>query len=205
MVTRDLSGAPAGRLRTALVLSFGGLPRTFWIVIGGTIANRIGSMVVPFLVFFLGSKGVSATSTGTIMVALGLGSMVGAAVGGWLADRIGPRPAVVVIGVASTGLAHTPWQYATTTVVWSVGEVVGGIVYGGIAVDLAPTGAQGRYQDAMNRMSSMARLAGPAVTTGLFTATGPAGLWWGSAVSGVLGALVLLRMTPALRRRTGQA
>lgn len=382
---------------------FGGLPRTFWIVAAGTLANRIGTMVVPFLVFFLGARGVSAASTGTIVVALGLGGVAGSVAGGWLADRIGPRTALIVglvaapaalgalyvaptislmtasallvgltgklyppaanalvaasvtgerrtrafslmhwafnigaasaatmagflaahgyallfaidagtclvfaviaavgiprvprarlrqerggygvlfadrimlvfvglsfaqevvyslteyaiplsirlddlsptvfgavavvnavlvvvlqpvlypylsrlgrlhvlagawtvvgVGIATTGLAHTPTGYALSAVIWSLGEVAGGIVVGGIAADLAPPHAQGRYQGAMMWAGSLARLAGPALTTVLFASVGPAALWWSSALTGVLGALILMRLLPVLHRR----
>ncbi|MEV4755076.1 MFS transporter [Micromonospora sp. NPDC049559] len=407
--------AAAGALRAALALRFGGLPRPFWIVIAGTIVNRVGATVVPFLVFFLGARGIAPGATGAVVLALGLGGTAGAVLGGWLADRIGARSAllaglllapaslgalfaaptlpllaaaalavgatgkiyppaagallagsvtgprrtrafsllhwainigaacaaalagflaahgflllflidaatslafallvavgiprdgsrpaagaarhpsgrphgsgyglllrdrlmilfvllslaqetvysltefaiplavrldglspavfgtaaavnallvvglqpflyprlsrlpripvlaaawcVVGVGVATTGLAHSAWQYVATTAVWSVGEVIGGIVAGGIGADLAPDGAQGRYQGALMWTGSLARLLGPAVTTGLFATTGPAVLWWGTAATGVLGAVVLLRMAPALRHRAGR-
>src|SRR5690242_5079910 len=83
-----------GRLR--------GLPRPFWIVFAGTIANRVGDMVVPFLVFFLGARGLSAEQTGLVAMALGTGGLAGPALGGWLADRISHRGALL------TGLVATP-------------------------------------------------------------------------------------------------
>ncbi|WP_354642764.1 hypothetical protein [Kitasatospora camelliae] len=56
--------APAARgLRAAWAARFGGFAGPFWVVIGGTAVNRIGNMVLPFLVFFLGSRGV-ATACG---------------------------------------------------------------------------------------------------------------------------------------------
>src|SRR4029077_11465446 len=60
---------------------FGGLPRSFWIVFAGTVANRVGDMVTPFLVFILGSRGFPASEIGTIAVALGVGGLVGPALG----------------------------------------------------------------------------------------------------------------------------
>ncbi|MEU5727118.1 MFS transporter [Micromonospora sp. NPDC047738] len=104
--------------------------------------------------------------------------------------------AVVGIGIATTGLVHTPVGYALSAVIWSAGEVAGGI-----AADLAPAHAQGRYQGAMMWAGSLARLAGPALTTALFASVGPAALWWSSALTGVLGALILMRLLPVLHRR----
>ncbi len=97
MVTQDLR-VPAG----FIAQRFGGLPRAFWIVFSGTIANRVGDMVVPFLVFFLGSRGITAAQTGTVVVALGVGGFAGPALGGFLADRIGRKPALLI------GLVATP-------------------------------------------------------------------------------------------------
>ncbi|HEY1179536.1 MAG TPA: MFS transporter [Phytomonospora sp.] len=403
-----LESPPKGRVRTAVDNRFGGLPRQFWIVAAGTVANRIGAMVVPFIVFFLGSKGVGEESTGTVVAALGFGGLVGAIAGGWLTDRIGPRTALLTglvaapaslgalyvaptiplmitaailvgvagklyppaaaslvagavtgekrarafslihwainigaataaamagflaargygllfaidivtclvfagivlvgvprtaratrskaerggygilfadrlalgfialslvnetvyslvefalplairldglspavfgataivnaalvvllqpiiyprlarlgrvkvmiastlilsVGVASTGLADQLWSYVATTVIWSVGEVAGGIVIGGVAADLAPAGAQGRYQGAMNWVNALSRMVGPALTTLLFTTVGPEYLWWGALLAGVGSAFVLLRMEPALRERMARA
>lgn len=388
---------------------FGGLPRQFWIIAGGTVANRLGAMVVPFLVFFLGSRGLGEEQTGVVVAFLGVGGLAGSLFGGWLTDRIGPRAAlltglvaapatlgflyvvpsvplltfaaltvgaagrlyppaanaliaasvtgerrvrayslfhwalnigtagaaslagflavhgyalifaldiatclvfagiaalgiprtsaprrpsdvenagdrggygvvlrdrlmlvflvvsfageivysftefavplsirqdglspavfgavavvnavlvvvlqpvlyrrvvrfgrfrvnavagvVIGIGVAGTGLAHDVWMYVATTVVWSVGEVVGGIVYGGIAADMAPAEAQGRYQGAFTLMSALSRLVGPGLTTVLFATAGPAVLWIGAAVSTLVCAFVLIRLEPRFLRR----
>ncbi|GGX91966.1 MFS transporter [Streptomyces hiroshimensis] len=394
-------------LRTVFQNNFGGLPRPFWIVFAGMIANRIGTMVVPFLVFYLGSRGISTAQTGGIVIALGIGGMFGPVLGGSLADRIGRRSAVIIglvatpaglgallaapspvtlgaaaallgltsgiyrpaasalvgdvvgtelrgkafsllhwgfnigtavasaaagylaargfwllflldavtclayavivivgipkdlprpeapaqakggvgygvvfrdrlmlahmglstlgitiytqteftiplairsdglspavyglvgvanavlvvalqpvlygrlaklprikvlaaswaligIGVASTGLAGNAWQYVLTVVVWSVGEVVNGVVAGAIVADIAPAEARGRYQGAISWVWSAARLAAPATAVGLFTTVGPAALWWGCAVTGILTALATLRLTAAVERR----
>ncbi|WP_405018374.1 MFS transporter [Kitasatospora sp. NBC_00070] len=393
-------------LRTALSANFGGLPRPFWIVFAGMIANRIGTMVVPFLVFYLGSRGITTAQTGGIVVALGAGGMFGPLLGGLLADRIGRRPAVIIglvatpaglgallaapnavtlgvaaallgltsgiyrpaasalvgdvvgtdlrgkafsllhwgfnigtaaasagagylagrgfwllflldgatclvyagivlvgipkdlprpkvtkapgsggygvvfrdrlmvahmalsllgitiytqteftiplairsdglspavfgmvgvanavlvvalqpvlygrlsglprvkvlaaswaligLGVASTGLAHQAWQYVLTVVVWSLGEVVNGVVAGAIVTDIAPEEARGRYQGAFSWVWSAARLAAPVIAVGLFTTIGPAALWWGCAVVGLLTAVATVRLTGAVERR----
>jgi MFS family permease len=390
--------------------NFGGLPRPFWVVFAGMIANRIGTMVVPFLIFYLASRGVTTGQTGGIVVALGVGGMFGPILGGLLADRVGrrfavitglvatpaglgallaapgpltlgaaaallglmsgiyrpaasalvsdvvgtelrgkafsllhwgfnigtaaasagagylagrgfwllflldgltclayavivvlgipkdlPRPkaskasgdagygmvlrdklmaayltvtvlgttiytmtefaiplsiqknglspavyglvgvanAVLVIGlqpviygrlaglprvkvlaaswvliglgVASTGMAQKPWHYVLTVVVWSIGEVVNGVVAGAIVADIAPEEARGRYQGAISWVWSAARLAAPLIAVGLFTTVGPAALWWGCAVVGVLTAVVTVRLTGAVERRTSAA
>lgn len=93
---------PAHRLRAAARRHFGGLPGPFWVVFSGTVINRVGTMVLPFLVFYLGSRGVPADRTPYVLGALGAGGLAGPVVGGWLADRAGRRAAIL------TGMVATP-------------------------------------------------------------------------------------------------
>ncbi|MFI8963121.1 MFS transporter [Streptomyces sp. NPDC053493] len=92
--------------RTSLLpSSFTALPATVWTVFGGTIVNRIGHMVTPFLVFFLAARGVTGTETSYVLGALGAGNLLGPAVGGVLADRLGRRP-TMLIGLIGAAVAQ---------------------------------------------------------------------------------------------------
>lgn len=94
------------RFRAAAARHFGGLPGPFWVVFSGTVINRVGTMVVPFLVFYLGSRGVNADQTPYVLGALGAGGLVGPVLGGWFADRLGRRQAIL------TGMVATPISQA---------------------------------------------------------------------------------------------
>jgi MFS family permease len=96
----------ARRLRRAAARHFGGLPGPFWVVFSGTVINRVGTMVVPFLVFYLGSRGITADRTPYVLGALGAGGLVGPVLGGWFADRLGRRQAIL------TGMIATPVSQA---------------------------------------------------------------------------------------------
>lgn len=96
----------ARRVRAAAARHFGGLPGPFWVVFSGTVINRVGTMVVPFLVFYLGSRGITADRTPYVLGALGAGGLVGPVLGGWLADRLGRRQAIL------TGMVATPISQA---------------------------------------------------------------------------------------------
>ncbi|WP_238014762.1 MFS transporter [Dactylosporangium sp. AC04546] len=397
--------APRGRLRAAAAARFGGLPGAFWIMFSGMIANRVGNMVVPFLVFFLGTRHVSAGAAGLVAAAVGFGGLFGPALGGLLADRVGrrftvilgltltpfglgalfaapsvplfiaaavvlgagssvPKPAasalvsdivapaqqmkafsllhwainigtaissaaagflaahgywllflvdgvgclafavivylgvpagthptagaaerttgygvvlrdrvmlgylainllgvliysqtefavplaikvdglsptvfglvgatnailvivlqpfayqwmvgldrvrilvaawlLIGLGVAGTGLADHAWQYAATTVVWTVGEVAHAMVGATIVADLAPPDARGRYQGAFAWIWSVARFAAPAIASLLFVTAGEAALWWGCVGVAVLTTAATLRLAGPMRRR----
>ncbi|MEW2518857.1 MFS transporter [Actinacidiphila alni] len=76
--------------------TFRGLPPTVWTLFAGTIVNRLGYLVTPFLVFFLAAQGVTGTQTSYVLGALGAGNLIGPAVGGLLADRLGRRRTMLV-------------------------------------------------------------------------------------------------------------
>lgn len=88
------------------------LPRQLFPLYAGTIATRIGTFVVPYLTLYLSTqRGLALSTTGTVIAAGGVGLLVGNVVGGWLADRIGRRPtlllalAVNVAGIAALAMA----------------------------------------------------------------------------------------------------
>ncbi|MBY8878608.1 MFS transporter [Actinacidiphila acidipaludis] len=97
---------PRGRLRTAAARHFGGLPGPFWVVFAGTVISRVGTMVVPFLAFYLGSRGITPGQTPYVLGALGAGGLVGPVAGGWFADRFGRRQAILA------GMVATPASQA---------------------------------------------------------------------------------------------
>jgi MFS family permease len=73
------------------------LPRAFWVLWVGTLINRIGGFVLPFLALFLSKgRGVSVELTGLIVSLYGAGMMVAGLAGGILADKIGRRRVMLV-------------------------------------------------------------------------------------------------------------
>ncbi|MFI8824068.1 MFS transporter [Streptomyces sp. NPDC053431] len=110
--------------------SFSGLPATVWTVFGGTVVNRLGHMVTPFLVFFLASRGVTGTDTSYVLGALGAGNLLGPAVGGVLADRLGRRPTMLIglIGAAAAQgalfVAPGVWTMAAAALLISAAATV---------------------------------------------------------------------------------
>ncbi|MEU6743575.1 MFS transporter [Streptosporangium sandarakinum] len=78
----------SGFLRSKL----GGLPRPFWALWAGTLVNRVGMMVQPFIgVYLIESRGMSLAAAGTVMTVFGAGSLISQVPAGWLADRYGRR------------------------------------------------------------------------------------------------------------------
>ena len=74
---------------TSIQASLRAFPRAFWVLVGATFVTRFGVFVLPFLTLFMTRKGFSPAEAGIATGAYSLGSFFAAALGGWLADRIG--------------------------------------------------------------------------------------------------------------------
>lgn len=96
---------PRSRLHAAAYRTFGGLPRDFWFLWSGTLVNRLGTFVEPFLALYLTyERGLSVTATGLVLALLGVGGLLSQGIGGTLADRIGRRP-TLALGMFSAAAA----------------------------------------------------------------------------------------------------
>ncbi|MEU2233035.1 MFS transporter [Streptomyces vietnamensis] len=128
---------PSTRTSTS---AFRSLPSVVWTIFAGTIVNRLGYLVTPFLVFFLASRGVTGGDTTYVLGALGAGNLIGPAVGGILADRIGRRPTMLIglIGAAAAQgalfLAPGVWTMAAAALLISAaGSTVSPAAYAMLA------------------------------------------------------------------------
>jgi len=126
--------------------------------------------------------------------------------GPWLARRAPLRMlaaawALVGLGMGLTGLAGTPAQYAMTAAVWTLGEIGAGGLMGSVVADLAPAGAQGRYQAVFGFGTGLSKLAASAAGAAVYAAPGPGALWGGCAGLGAACALGAVLLAPAVRLR----
>ena len=75
----------------------GGLPRTYWLIWIGTLINRLGGFVIPFLTLYLTAQRQIPVSTAALTVSLfGAGSFLAQLSGGELTDRLGRRPVMLM-------------------------------------------------------------------------------------------------------------
>jgi len=73
------------------------LPSSYWFLWLGTIINRLGGFVIPFLTLYLTSRrGISVGQAGLIVALFGAGSFAAQLAGGELADRLGRRPVLLL-------------------------------------------------------------------------------------------------------------
>jgi MFS family permease len=74
-----------------------GLPRTYWLIWVGTLINRLGGFVIPFLTLYLTSQRAIPVSQAALMVSFfGAGSFLAQLSGGELTDRLGRRPVMLM-------------------------------------------------------------------------------------------------------------
>lgn len=89
-----MSSAPKPSLFASLTE---GLPPAYWLLWVGTLINRLGTFVIPFLTLYLTSQRAIPVSQAALLVSLlGAGSFLSQLVGGELTDRLGRRPVMLI-------------------------------------------------------------------------------------------------------------
>ncbi|WP_221355944.1 MDR family MFS transporter [Streptomyces beigongshangae] len=81
-----------------------GLTGQFWVVWGATLTNQLGSMVIPYLSYYLTQdQNISFSVVGVVLAMSGFGGIISQLCGGLLVDRIGYR-ATMTLGMSGTGV-----------------------------------------------------------------------------------------------------
>ncbi|GAA4555449.1 MDR family MFS transporter [Planotetraspora kaengkrachanensis] len=114
-----------GFLRSAT----GGLPRAFWVLFAGTLVNRLGTMVEPFIgIYLTQARGMSLAAAGLVMTTFGVGSLLSQPFAGWLADHFGRRVtltgAMIATAVTFIALGYTTSVHGITVAMLVLGLVV---------------------------------------------------------------------------------
>lgn len=152
------------------------LPPRVWIVSAGNLVNRTGNFLPVFIVLYLVSKHHSPGVAGLVLGASGLGNVLGNALGGHLADRIGRRWTMTLSAFATAGLT------ACVPLVANLVALVGLVGVVGTASQVYRPAAAALLVDGMDHQQRLA-------ASGLFRF----GMNVGAAVGGVLGGLLAAR------------
>ena len=103
------------------------LPREVRVLITGTLVNRAGTFVQPFLVLYLSiERGFSASQAGLVVAAAGFGGMFSQLLGGWCSDHLGRRTTLVA-GLTLSAAALTCLGLARGTVAIMVAAALEGL------------------------------------------------------------------------------
>jgi predicted MFS family arabinose efflux permease len=82
--------------------SFAGLAKETWLLSGVMLVNRAGTMAIPFLSMYVTQAlNRSLADAGLLITLFGIGSIAGAATGGWMVDKMGFRLVQIVSAVIS--------------------------------------------------------------------------------------------------------
>jgi len=172
---------------------------------GDLVASFGFSLVFPFLtIYIVGAFGATAFEAGLVIAGYSVCSIVSGTAGGWLADRVGRRP-VMIVSVAITGLvvglmgqAADLAQIAILTLVLGMIDPAFIPAARAAIADVVPEERRPRAYGLLAVAASVGWIAGPAIGAGLSRLGYP--LLFG--VAGVIiavYALIALRWLPETR------
>ncbi|GAA4491560.1 MFS transporter [Microbacterium panaciterrae] len=117
------------------------------------------------------------------------------------AVTLGVALVVTALGFAVLANAHTEWQYAIATAIWSIGELGTFPIAAALASSLAPARLRGTYQGFYNLTWSGGLALAPVAGGFVLSATNATTLWWLCTGALVLGGLGFLVGRSRFRRR----
>jgi MFS family permease len=186
------------------------LPGPVWILCAGTFVNRFGSFVAVFLILYLRSRGYSIAEAGLVVSFYGIGNVVAAGVGGWVADRFGRRNALALSMFSSavtllllSQAQSLPLIIVLTTLAGMTGEMYRPAA-AALLTDLTPAGER-IPAFALNRLAiNLGFAAGPAVA-GLLAERSFFLIFLGDALtSAAFGVIALTTLPEGVRVRRGK-
>jgi MFS family permease len=190
-----------------------GLPGRVWVISFGILVNQVGNFLPVFIVLYLTGRGYSAGAAGLVLGVSGLGKVLGNAVGGHLADKIGRRWTIVLSALTTAGLtAMVPFLGPLALIVAVVGLIgVTSQVYrpaaAAVLIDSVPATNQQRlaafgvFRFAMNVGAALGGVVGGVLASSSYTE-----LFLANAVACLLfGVVMALLLREAPRPATDQA
>jgi MFS family permease len=112
------------------------------VLFGGTVVNRLGTMVEPFFgIYLTQARGMSLAVTGLVLSVFGAGSLLSQPLAGWLADRFGRR-VTLTGGMLASAATMLALGYST-----SVQGIVAGMFVLGVVVDAYRPASQALVAD----------------------------------------------------------
>ncbi len=127
------------------------IPPMYWFLWLGTLINRFGSFVIPFLSLYLTSqRQISVSLAGLIVSLFGVGAFAAQLVGGELADRLGRRPVMLMslfvtpVFMALLGFVNSLPMIAVSTLILGFFSELYRPATGAIVADIVPSSARTR-------------------------------------------------------------
>ncbi|MBG0829295.1 MFS transporter [Planomonospora sp. ID67723] len=188
----------------------GGLPRPFWALWAGTLVNRVGMMVEPFIgVYLTQARGMSLAAAGVVMAVFGAGSLISQVLAGWLADRFGRR-VTLTGGMVATAVTMVALGAST-----SLPAIVAAMFVLGLTIDAYRPASTALVADlvrpedrpraygllfwALNLGFAVAMVVG-----GWLAEAGYGWMFWFNATTAVVFGLLVWRAVPETRPEPGE-
>jgi MFS family permease len=186
------------------------LPAPVWILCAGSFVNRFGSFVAVFLVLYLRSEGYSIAQAGLVVSFYGVGNVVAAGVGGWVADRLGRRNAIALsmFSAAATLMLLSQADSLPLIVVLTTLAGLTSEMYrpasSALLTDLTPAGER-LPAFALNRLAINAGFAAGPATAGFLAEESFFLIFLGDALtSAAFGVIALVALPEGVRVRRGE-
>ena len=135
--------------------------------------DMLGLIIIyPLLPFYAEDLGADAGIIGALIAAFSVAQMVAAPVWGWLSDRYGRRPAILV-GLLLSAVAYVIFAFATSLWLLFVSRIVQGLGGGTIGVvqayvsDVSDTKDRAKMLGWLSAVTSLGAVIGPAIGSAL--------------------------------------
>ncbi|MBI5609111.1 MAG: MFS transporter [Deltaproteobacteria bacterium] len=120
--------ATSQRIASLFVPDVRGLPAAFWLLLSATLIDRLGGFAHVYLALYLtGPAGVDVGTAGALISLLAVGGVLGSAVGGTLADRLGRKPLILA------GMLLTAANYAVLSQLRALPAIAASLFVAGVA------------------------------------------------------------------------
>ena len=188
--------APVRNLGFASLFTPAYLPR---IIVGSVVLVSINTLIAGFVLWlptFFVAQGLTITRSLAYTLVIAIGSLVGCALGAYLADTVGRKPAIIGSSLATIVFgAIYPYTSASPTLLLSVGfllivsiYVQTAMLFGVYSTELFPTEVRLRGNGFCNTLGRAATIVSPFATAYLF------GLYGVIGVIGMLIGLLILQI-----------
>ncbi|HEX9241304.1 MAG TPA: MFS transporter [Anaeromyxobacter sp.] len=177
----------------------------YWALLAGSFVNRVASFVGTFVgLYLVRARGFNEASAAPIVALFGAGALVGAPVGGVLADAIGRRATMLLsfvlgaITVGALGFVSSPPALALLTFLAAGTSYLYVPAWNAAIADVVPSPDRARAWSLSYWTTNVGWIVGVAIG-GFLAARSYAALFLADAVTTLLFAAIVLRKVPETR------
>ncbi len=193
--------APGGRPHPPLLRGLVALPRAVRVLDVGFLINGFGTFLPVFIVLYLTRAGYPPLQAALGLSAYGGGALLGPALGGLLADRVGRRDTIVgamalaAVAVVAIPAAHALPPIALLTALSGLGSGAAEPAGAALISDVVPEGERQLAFASARLAANLGYAAGP-VAAAFLIGHAPALLFVGDALTSLAFGAIALRLLP---------